>query len=222
MSATLLSPGLRRVLRKPRFLRGPIAGEHVTARTIRTFRMTLRPYVASDAEDWFALQSEPEVIRHLDWPARDHESSRQHLLDRTRHTRIWQAEDILALAVEYDGKVVGDVTMQLRALAPEVRTVEMGWIIHPHFTGRGFATEASLAMLRIAFDELNAKIVTAVIRTQNNRSLALAERLGFREVDRSQGTVLLTLSRTEFLDNLARVAQVRGLIAPAPSFHRVS
>lgn len=217
MTIAFLARPLTRFLRRPRFLRGLITAERVTARTIRTPRLTLRPYTASDADDWFSLQSEPDVIRHLDWPARDREASRQHLLDRTRHVRVWQAEDIMALAIVSEGGVVGDVTLQLRAVAPEVRTVEMGWIVHPRFSGQGFATEASLAVIRIAFDDLNAKIVTAVIRAQNTRSLALADRLGFREIDRSEGNVLMSLSRAEFLNNLARRPEIRGLLGIAPT-----
>ncbi|MFB2579885.1 GNAT family N-acetyltransferase [Herbiconiux sp. P15] len=205
---------LGRALRRPRFLRGSEAEEHVTAETIRTPRLTLRPYAASDAAAWYDLQSAPEVLRYLDWPARDREASRVHLLDRTRHTRLWQADDILALAVEHHGELIGDATLQLRAVAAEVRTVEIGWIVHPRASGRGIATEASLAMIRIAFDSLHAKIVTAVIRSPNTRSLAMADRLGFQEMDRSNGDVLMVLNRSAFMDHLAACAQLRELLAP--------
>ena len=154
----------------------------VSSPLVTTPRLTLRTYELGDADDWFAIQSVAEVNHYMKWPSRDSASSLEHLRHRTRHTRLSQINDFLALAVERDGHVVGDVSLRLRAVHPEVRNVEIAWILHPEHSGHGYATEAASALLDLAFDELGARWATAFIDLTNVRSIAVAERLGLRGI----------------------------------------
>ncbi len=86
--------------------------------------------------------------------------------------------DFLALGVELDGALIGDVSLHLRSVDSEVRTAEMGWIVDPVHEGKGYAAEAAGALLDFAFDH-GIQRVTAVIDPRNLRSRALASRLGF-------------------------------------------
>lgn len=176
---SLASAGVRR----PRVLRGERTETPFDAPTVRTARLVLRPhrFSTTDVDDWFALQSEPSVVEYLPWPERDRRLSARHLRDRTRHTRLWQADDFLALAVVRDGRLIGDVSLHLRRVAAATRSVEIGWVLHPSFGGSGYATEAARAMLAVAFDAVGAHEVTAVTDGHNCRSVALAKRLGFTE-----------------------------------------
>lgn len=175
---------------RPRFVRGAYLEERVDAAPIATERLQLRPHDIADADAWHRLVSDPRVIRHLSWPQRDAAAARAHLLDRTRHTVLWQADDFFALAVTLDGKVIGDVSLQLRSVARDIRTVEVGWLLDPEYQGNGYATEAVRAMLDVAFRQAGARIALAVIDDHNSRSIALAQRLGFSEVERAPGTRL--------------------------------
>ncbi|MDO9397032.1 MAG: GNAT family N-acetyltransferase [Herbiconiux sp.] len=181
--------GLRRLrdaaasagLHRPRALRGPRTEQRFDAPVLRTERLVLRPHRVSDADaaDWFDLQSQPAVREFLPWPERDARGSARHLRDRTRHTRLWQRDDFLALAVELEGRVIGDVSLHLRTVAADHRSVEIGWVLHPSAGGSGYATEAARAVLDHAFDVVGAREVTAVTDARNARSVALARRLGF-------------------------------------------
>ncbi|MGA1837763.1 GNAT family N-acetyltransferase [Herbiconiux sp. 11R-BC] len=174
----LASAGIRR----PRMLRGERMELPVDAPTLATERLLLRRHSLRDADDWFALESSPAVTEFLPWPERDRRQSDRHLRDRTRHTRLWQQNDFLALAVERHGRVIGDVSLHLREVPAERRSVEIGWVLHPGHSGRGYATEAARALLGFAFEVVGARRVTAVTDARNIRSLALAERLGFTPV----------------------------------------
>jgi RimJ/RimL family protein N-acetyltransferase len=184
----LASAGIHR----PRLARGERTETPFDAPSIRTARLLLRPHRMPDAAEWFALQSEPAVREFLPWPERDARSSARHLRDRTRHTRLWQADDFLALAVEKDGHLIGDVSLHLRTVAAASRSVEIGWVLHPSFSGHGYATEATEALLAFAYDVVGARWVTAVTDARNAASLALARRLGFVEV-RSDGADLVLM-----------------------------
>ncbi|WP_368497415.1 GNAT family N-acetyltransferase [Herbiconiux sp. A18JL235] len=195
----LASAGLRR----PRVLRGERTEHPFEAPELRTERLLLRPHraAARDAADWFELQAQPSVTEFLPWPERDRRLSARHLRDRTRHVRLWQADDFLALAVELDGRLIGDVSLHLRKVARDERSVEMGWVLHPAHGGKGYATEAARAVRDLAFERLEAREVTAVTDARNRRSVALATRLGFVERTRrdcarqTDGTVEFALDR---------------------------
>lgn len=152
----------------------------VVAHELRTARLLLRPYRITDDADWRRIEDDEGVRRGLDWPLRTERQAHEHLLARTAHTVLAAPGDLLVLAVEHDGRVIGDVSLHLRTVAPETRLAEIGWLQLTAEGGHGYATEAARAMLDLAFGELGACLVTAVIEQSNTSSARLAQRLGFR------------------------------------------
>jgi len=63
------------------------------------------------------------------------------------------------------------------------RPVEIGWHLHPHAWGHGYATEAGAATARRGFDA-GLREVYAVVRPDNTRSLAVCRRLGMTPLGR--------------------------------------
>ncbi|WP_082518643.1 GNAT family N-acetyltransferase [Leifsonia sp. Leaf336] len=158
----------------------PAIGRPVEAHEVRTARLLLRPYRVSDEADWRRIEDDEEVRLGLDWPLRTARQVREHLVDRTAHTTLSRPGDLLVLAMELDGHVIGDVSLHLRTVALETRVAEIGWLQLTAAGGHGYATEAARAMLDLAFDELGACLVTAVVARSNIASARLALRLGFR------------------------------------------
>jgi aminoglycoside 6'-N-acetyltransferase len=145
---------------------------------IRTDRLVLRPLRSSDIDDVAAYQSIPDVVRYIPWTVKDRAAAITHLAIRSDQTRVESTGDNLALAMELEGRVVGDLTFVYRS--PENRHVEIGWVLHPHFQGRGLATEGARALLPLAFDGLGAHRVTATLDARNTASARVCERLGMR------------------------------------------
>ncbi|GAA1840075.1 GNAT family N-acetyltransferase [Agromyces salentinus] len=75
-------------------------------------------------------------------------------------------------------RVIGDV--MLRADRVEHGQLEIGWVMHPDFQGRGFAYEAASAVMEVAFGTLRAHRVHALLDARNAASAGLCERLGMR------------------------------------------
>ncbi|KZE95270.1 putative ribosomal N-acetyltransferase YdaF [Agromyces sp. NDB4Y10] len=184
--------------RRPRFMRGPRIADPLRAPVIRTERLLLRPHRLADAPTWYAWQSDPAVIEHLSWPLRTRAESYLHLMHRTRHTRLEQLNDFLALGVEYDGRLVGDVSLHLRSLEPETRRLEIGWLVGPEWQGRGFAREAAEGMLGLAFDRMHAATVVAIMTMGNEASHLLAVRLGFEEAGETDGDRVTVLTAERY------------------------
>jgi RimJ/RimL family protein N-acetyltransferase len=197
---------------RPRLMRGPPLESAVSAPSLRTERLLLRPHRLSDAEDWFELQSNPDVVRYLSWPLRDRRASRIHLRHRTHHVVLSQIDDFLALAIELDGRLIGDVSLNLRTVAPGARSLEIGWVLNPRFGGNGYATEATHRLLRFAFDDLAADWVYAHIERDNLRSIALADRVGFERMSARGRTVAMILGHETFRQlDADRASRERGI-----------
>src|SRR5918992_823664 len=80
---------------------------------LRTARLLLRPYIESDFDDMYDIQSRPEVARYLYWGPRSHEQVRQSIEQRMRSISITHEGDELTLAVVLPetGRVIGDVLL---------------------------------------------------------------------------------------------------------------
>ena len=61
--------------------------------------------------------------------------------------------------------------------------LEVGWALRPAYWGKGYATEAGRRSITYAFEEMEADEVFSVIHPGNERSQAVARRLGLSLVD---------------------------------------
>ncbi len=155
-----------------------------TAHPVRTERLLLRPLTEADVDDVFAYQSIPEVVLHLPWPLRTREESRQHTLRRSGFTRLEKDGDGVVLAAELPGpdgepgRVIGDFSIILNSV--EHARIEIGWVLHPHHQGKGYATEGASAVLDLVFGEIGAHRAQAELGPANHASAAVCRRLGMR------------------------------------------
>jgi len=107
--------------------------------------------------------------------------------------------DVL-LVVERGGALIGDLMIKVADawapldMASRARGVqaELGWSLRPEETGKGYATEAVEAVLRICFDDLGLRRVTASCFTANTASYRLMERVGMRREARTMKDALHT------------------------------
>ena len=175
----------------PPALRFPYDATALTHAPLRTERLVLRPLEASDAADVYEYQRLPEVIRFLPWPARDREQAYEHTAKRAAGRVLAADEDFVVLAVVLPGepsvvesgdptgdRVIGD--MMVRVTNTQHAQLEVGWVLHPDFQGRGYAREAAGALVDFTFSTLDPHRVTAFLDARNGASAALCERLGMR------------------------------------------
>ncbi|MBY3084498.1 N-acetyltransferase [Rhizobium laguerreae] len=92
---------------------------------------------------------------------------------------LWQLFGHGALTIELGetGECVGQVGINHGPLFPEK---ELGWFVYEPYEGRGYATEAALALRDWAFATLKLPSLVSYIAPGNAASVAVAERLGAR------------------------------------------
>jgi RimJ/RimL family protein N-acetyltransferase len=148
---------------------------------LQTERLLLRPFVASDFVALYSYRSRPDVARFLYWDPESENEVRTALAKRMASTAIDSEGDVLALAavLKTTDELIGDFILQW--LSEEHRLGEIGFIIHPDHHGHGYATEAGLVLLRIAFEDLKLHRVIGRAEARNTASARVLEKLGMRQ-----------------------------------------
>ena len=145
---------------------------------LRTARLILRPYVSGDLDALHDIQSRPEVTRYLLYDTRDRDQVREILEQRIRADGSERDAVDLAVVLPDSGALIGDVALFLRSR--EHRQGEIGYVFHPDYGGRGYATEAARMLLRLGFEEYGLHRIVGRIDPRNTASARLLERLGMR------------------------------------------
>lgn len=150
---------------------------------LRTERLVLRTVVPADREAIGRYCADPEVTRYLPFAALDEEGLTRRMERLVAGTAPAQVGEILALAVEHEGVVVGDLMLRLSAQhgpdhPPSI--AELGWVFSPEHGGRGLATEAARALVDLAFATYPLHRLMAQLDPRNTASARLCERIGMR------------------------------------------
>ena len=86
---------------------------------------------------------------------------------------------MLAVLDRDSGRFLGRVGLKYW---PQFQETEAGWLLRRDAWGHGYATEASRACLDWGFATLPVPYITAMIASENMRSVRVAQRLGFEPV----------------------------------------
>jgi RimJ/RimL family protein N-acetyltransferase len=144
---------------------------------IRTDRLVLRRWRASDRDPFAAMNADPAVVEHLQGPmSRDRSDD---FIDRIE--RHWDERGWGLWAVEVPGvaPLIGYVGLWPADFLAE-GMVEVGWrLARPHW-GRGYATEAAREALRFGFEEVGLPEIVSFTVPANERSRRVMERIGLR------------------------------------------
>jgi RimJ/RimL family protein N-acetyltransferase len=147
---------------------------------LRTARLELRSYRSADFDDLLAIESREDVNRYLYAEPGDAAAVRAGLDRKIGEAALEDEGRRLSLAVvdPADGRVVGEV--HLDWLSRTHRQGEIGFVFHPDIQGRGYATEAADAVLRLAFVDLALHRVIGRLDHRNLGSARVLEKLGMR------------------------------------------
>ncbi|WP_433411247.1 GNAT family N-acetyltransferase [Microtetraspora malaysiensis] len=149
---------------------------------IRTERLVLREPEARDRAAIIELFTSPEVGTYIGGPRPRDEFERAMPEVPTRRPGLF--------VVDLDGAMIGIVTLDRRDaerpghVRPDAGEAELGYMFLPEAWGRGYATEACAAALDWLAGALPGEPVVLCTQTANDRSMRLAAKLGFTEVER--------------------------------------
>ncbi len=149
---------------------------------IRTARLVLRESEAEDRAAFIELFTSPDVRTYLGGPRPRDELERTMPEVPGRHPGLF--------VVDLGGAMIGIVSLTRRDaerpghVRPDAGEAELGYTFLPEAWGRGYAAEACAAALDWFAGALPGEPVVLCTQTANDRSLRLAAKLGFAEVER--------------------------------------
>ncbi|MGW2746600.1 GNAT family N-acetyltransferase [Streptomyces sp. NPDC001450] len=149
---------------------------------IRTERVVLRESEARDRAAFIELFASPEVGTYIGGPRPSDE------LDRAVPEVPGRRPGLFV--IDLDGAMIGMITFDRRAaerpghVRQAAGEAELGYMFLPEAWGCGYAVEACAAALEWFAGALPSEPVVLCTQTANVRSMRLAAKLGFTEVER--------------------------------------
>ncbi len=147
--------------------------------TLETARLRLRRFQSDDLAPFMAYRNDPEVARYQSWESISLAEA-QTFIEAERAAHLGNPGDGAQIAIELkeSGKLIGDCYFRIEVDNPQ--QAEIGYTLASGAQGRGLATEAVTAWLTYAFNAFDLHRVIAIVDCENQRSIALLERLGMR------------------------------------------
>jgi RimJ/RimL family protein N-acetyltransferase len=140
---------------------------------IETPRLRLRRLVPGDLGALHAIQSREDVTRWLPWDPRDEDQVRASV--QAHIARPF--DEGVVLAIDLNGELIGTANVAVG----EHRQGEIGFMLHPDHQGHGYATEAAVAIVELAFGTYRLHRVHGSVEPRNTSSARVLERLGMRK-----------------------------------------
>jgi RimJ/RimL family protein N-acetyltransferase len=150
---------------------------------IKTERLLLREFVMEDWRAVYAYQNDPRYLEFYEWDHRSEQDVKafvQMFLDRQKESPRTKFQ--LAITLPNSNKLIGNVGVRKRDV--KTYTADMGYELDPREWGNGYATEAAMAILQFAFEQLRVHRVSANAIVNNHNSLRVLEKLGMRQEGR--------------------------------------
>jgi ribosomal-protein-alanine N-acetyltransferase len=144
--------------------------------------LRLRRYAAGDAHLMHRLMSDRRVMRY--YPA-VYDLERSHLaLEKVLGSYDRYGYSLLATERKSDGAYIGHVGLLHWDDVDSREDVEVAYMLLPEYWGNGYATEAARACTDWVFGQLGVDRLVSFIVTQNELSIAVAERNGMLPLKR--------------------------------------
>ena len=142
---------------------------------IETKRLLLREMQVQDAEEFYSLNADQDVLKYTGDTA--FESIAEAIEFLTKYPSISYNKDGFGRWTcidKHTNQVLGWCGLRLQ----ETGEVDLGYRFHKRFWGQGFATEASIACLNYGFDVLKLETIIARSAKDNIASWKVMEKLG--------------------------------------------
>lgn len=154
-----------------------------------TERLIIRTWMPEeDAEQAFEIYGDPEVTQFM-------KSKANSVADQKELLQLWVAKakeinngtGLWANVLKETGEIIGtSILIQLPDNQGQLtETVEIGWHLKKAAWGKGYATEAAIAVLNYGFNTLQLTVVCSAINPQGNKSVRVAQRLGMVPVGKT-------------------------------------
>ena len=146
--------------------------------SLETDRLIIRPITLDDASFILTLLNEPSFLRYIgDKQVRNLEDARQYILSGPVASYERHGFGLCLVELRESHTPIGMCGILKREELPDP---DIGFALLPDFWSKGLAFEAAAAVLNDARERLKLERILAITSLDNEASMNLLERLGFR------------------------------------------
>jgi RimJ/RimL family protein N-acetyltransferase len=143
---------------------------------MQTERLLLRPFTLDDAEEFFPLASDPDVLRFTgEIPAKSVEEVRQIMSARSLNDYKVYGFGRMACIEKSSGRLIGFSGLKYLA---ELDEVDIGYRFLPDCWGKGYATESAKVFVDQCLREQKFNRIIGLVEPENTASSNVLKKLG--------------------------------------------
>ena len=154
------------------------SGVHPPTVVLETSRLTLRRFTLDDAPFVHEMVNDPDWIRYIgDRGVHTLEDARVYIRDRTLAQYDRLGFGMYVVTLHGSDEALGTCGLIRR---DGLDDVDLGFAFLARHRGRGYASEAAVAVLDQGVNGLGLKRIVAIVSPENHRSIRILERIGMR------------------------------------------
>lgn len=151
---------------------------------LETERLILRPLTLEDTNGMFALNSNPEVQKHVgNQPIKTIAEAKENI-EFILQQYVENGVGRLAIIEKESNEFLGWGGLKLitEEMNGHQNFYELGYRFLPKYWGKGFATEVGKASIKYGFEELKLEVIYAIAAIENQASKSVLEKIGFKVI----------------------------------------
>lgn len=177
--------------------------------TLKTERLILREYQPADWEAVHEYAKNPEILVYEPWGPNSEEETKAYVQNaineqKKKPRKIFE----LCITLKNSQQLIGGVGFKIEEERPNKGY--LGYIVHPDYWNRGFATEASLSLLSFVVQHCGILTIEAQCDALNLPSRSVLEKCGFQTIEEVQNI-------HKIKDRIGSVAIYKKTITPSIS-----
>ncbi|MFD2117197.1 GNAT family N-acetyltransferase [Paenibacillus yanchengensis] len=142
---------------------------------LQTERLIIRDFQVSDWQDVYSYTSNPIVMKYIPEGVFTEQQAEQFVKEQQSKGK---PADKFAVVLKDREQLVGHLSFE-RYFGDH--TYEIGWVFHPSYYNKGYATEAAQAVIAYGFQQLNLHRIVATCQPENPASYKVMEKIGMRK-----------------------------------------
>lgn len=141
-----------------------------------TERLIVRPYTKEDADNFFAMNGDEEIVRYIR-PAKSREECDAFLLETIAAVEANPQMGRWAVNEKSTGRFVGSFAV---IFIEGTEMIQLGYALLKNEWGKGYATELTKAGINYVFTVMNLPLIYAVTEIEHTASQQVLLKAGFK------------------------------------------
>ena len=149
---------------------------------LETDRLILREFQLSDTEAFFAMDSNPKVHQYLWNKPVQKIAETIEIIEFVRKQYIDNGVGRFAMISKESNKFIGWAGLKFNTemVNNKVNFYDVGYRLDEKFWGKGYASEATFAWLKYAFETMKIKTIEAAAHSDNVASNRILQKIGMQ------------------------------------------